>query len=180
MQLECKRELDWSLVNSAKVCCVAHTVHFPLGWVKCEIGIGVQSYSFCLPLHTLICPPLPWFCTGWGKKSNLFLLQLILAPAILNMFVCVCAVVQLQASGPHVNYSLFSFGLVNGYFCCAWGGMWLRTLSGQEGPEFDSFPKASVLTTEKLQEGDAVIQSISIDHTKSVFKIFLSFFFFFF
>lgn len=58
--------------------------------------------------------------------------------------------------------------------------MWLRTLSGQEGPEFDSFPKASVLTTEKLQEGDAVIQSISIDHTKSVFKIFLSFFFFFF
>ena len=49
--------------------------------------------------------------------------------------------------------------------------------TGREGPEFDSFPKASVLTTEKLQEGNAVIQSISIDATNSVFKnLFKSFF----
>lgn len=33
------------------------------------------------------------------------------------------------------------------------------------------FPKANILTTEKLQEGDATIWSISIDDTKSVFKI---------
>lgn len=38
---ERKRELDRSIiVNFAKVGCVAC---FPLGWVKCEMGIGGQS-----------------------------------------------------------------------------------------------------------------------------------------
>ena len=52
-------------------------------------------------------------------------------------------------------------------------------MSGREGPEIDSFPRARVLTTEKLQERDAAIQSISIDATNSVFKKFLKSFLFF-
>lgn len=51
-----------------------------------------------------------------------------------------------------------------------WGGMWLGNLSGQEGPEFSSFLKASSVTTEKLQEGGEVVQSVSIDADSSVFN----------
>lgn len=48
--------------------------------------------------------------------------------------------------------------------------MWLGNLSGQEGPEFNSFLKTSNLTTEKLQEGGEVVQSVSIYTDGSVFK----------
>lgn len=48
--------------------------------------------------------------------------------------------------------------------------MWLGNLSGQEGPEFSSFLKASSVTTEKLQEGGEVVQSVSIDADSSVFN----------
>lgn len=88
MQLECERNLTWSIVvNFTKVSCVAFMMRFPLGWVKCEMDSGGQSSS--LLLHP---PPQHRFPTG-GKKSCLFLIQLIRTLVVLNMFAC--AVVQL-------------------------------------------------------------------------------------
>lgn len=48
--------------------------------------------------------------------------------------------------------------------------MWLGNLSGQEGPEFSSFLMAGNLTTEKLQKGYEMVQSVSIYAGVSVFR----------
>lgn len=100
------------------------------------------------------------------ERRVLFLIQLILTPVVLIMFAC--AVVQLQASRPRIRDSLLSLGLVNSALNevgCGW-----ETCLAKRDQSFNSFLKASNVTTEKLREGGEVVQSVSIDANSSVFK----------
>lgn len=107
---ERKRELDRSIiVNFAKVGCVACIMHFPLGWVKCEMGIGGQSVR---------CPPHPqWLCTG-GKEESSVLDSADSGPSNLE-YVCV-SMCSGTASGSWATCKLF--------FAFVWTGYWLLLL----------------------------------------------------